>query len=303
MPKDTSLPLQDKWSEWILDRRYSGNAFIRDMTLQHLFPIADKLLDNAAVRKGDILLDIGTGDGLIGFRAIERVGPEGKVVFSDISPALVEHCHQFSINSGLLENSSFITTGAEDLSLIESESIDVITLRSVLIYVSDKQRSFSEFHRVLKHQGRVAIFEPIGRFDHISRKRLSLLGYDLSPLGPIGEKVISAMRSSSLEDKLSNDPMVNFDERDLVAYAEAAGFKDISLEYNATITPPRPGMVDWESFYNYAPNPNACTLKEAVEQSLSPDESQRFMDFMIPLVGEYIPGSRDAIAFLKCVKA
>jgi tetratricopeptide (TPR) repeat protein len=43
-------------------------------------------------------------------------------------------------------------------------AVDVVTTRSVLIYLTDKAPAFSEFHRVLKAGGRLSIFEPINIF-------------------------------------------------------------------------------------------------------------------------------------------
>ncbi|WP_348240817.1 methyltransferase domain-containing protein, partial [Salmonella enterica] len=54
-------------------------------------------------------------------------------------------------------------TGAETLEGIADSSVDVVTTRSVLIYVDDKAAAFAAFHRVLKPGGRVSLFEPINR--------------------------------------------------------------------------------------------------------------------------------------------
>ena len=43
--------------------------------------------------------------------------------------------------------------------------MDIVTTRSVLIYVEDKRRAFEEFFRVLKPGGRISLFEPINRFN------------------------------------------------------------------------------------------------------------------------------------------
>jgi len=46
---------------------------------------------------------------------------------------------------------------------IQSESVDVATTRSVLIYVPDKRAAFAALHRVLRLGGRISLFEPINR--------------------------------------------------------------------------------------------------------------------------------------------
>jgi ubiquinone/menaquinone biosynthesis C-methylase UbiE len=51
---------------------------------------------------------------------------------------------------GVLDRCEFVHASADDLSALEDVSLDVVTTRSVLIYVKDKQRAFEEFHRVLK---------------------------------------------------------------------------------------------------------------------------------------------------------
>src|ERR671914_2623704 len=82
----------DHWSRWLLERRDAGDARVRRMALEHLAPIRDRVLAIAGPLEGATLLDVGAGDGLIGLEALERVGPRGSVIFSDVSSALVERC-------------------------------------------------------------------------------------------------------------------------------------------------------------------------------------------------------------------
>jgi len=70
----------------------------------------------------------------------------------------------------VLGRCEFVHASAEDLSVLEDASVDVVTTRSVLIYVPDKRRTFEEFHRVLKPGGRLSIFEPINNVtQHVSQ--------------------------------------------------------------------------------------------------------------------------------------
>jgi ubiquinone/menaquinone biosynthesis C-methylase UbiE len=79
------------------------------------------------------------------------------VVFADISRALLDDCRQLAADAGIADRCRFVEATATELE-IEDESIDVVTTRSVLIYVKDKERAFAEFHRVLRPGGRMSLF-------------------------------------------------------------------------------------------------------------------------------------------------
>ena len=70
----------DRWHRWLLDVRFGGDPQARQQDLaEFLYPVRDRVLDKARLRPGDTVLDVGTGDGLIAFGALERLGPEGVV--------------------------------------------------------------------------------------------------------------------------------------------------------------------------------------------------------------------------------
>ena len=140
----------DKWASWLLHGRDGDDPEQREKALEHLLPIRDRVLDGARIQPGEHLLDVGSGDGLIAFGALDLVGPEGAVTVSDVSADLVEHSRWVGDKLGVGSRMSFAVANAEDLGPIESGSIDVVTTRSVLIYVADKQQAFREFHRVLR---------------------------------------------------------------------------------------------------------------------------------------------------------
>ena len=83
----------DRWHRWLLDVRFGGDARYREKDLaEFLYPVRDTVLDEAHLTPGETLLDVGTGDGLIAFGALDRLGSSGHVIFSDISQDLLDHC-------------------------------------------------------------------------------------------------------------------------------------------------------------------------------------------------------------------
>ena len=84
-------PVRDQWAQWLLERRFGGDPGQREKHLGYLIPWRDRILENAAVQRGETFLDVGSGDGLIAFGALDLVGEDGQVIFSDISQDLLDH--------------------------------------------------------------------------------------------------------------------------------------------------------------------------------------------------------------------
>jgi arsenite methyltransferase len=268
---------RDRWAEWLAERRFGGDAAVRSEMLARLTETRDRVLDRAGLREGETLLDVGCGEGLIGFGALERGA--GTVIFSDVSTDLLDFCRDAATELGVLDRCRFVEAPAEDLSTIEGESVDVVTTRSVLIYVDEKAAAFREFARVLRSGGRISLSEPINRFGSAERWQGRFAGYRLDGLDEIGAKLFAVLDSLQPRD---TDPMLDFDERDLVRLAEEAGFFPIVLRLKAVIEPATPRS--WDSFLDTAGNPNIPTLREAMEQVLTPGERERLTAQLRPLV-------------------
>lgn len=280
---------RDRWAEWLAERRFGGDPETRRRVLGELAATRDKVLDLAELAAGETLLDVGCGEGLIAFGALER--GTTTVIFSDISSDLLDFCRQAATELGVLDRCRFIEASADDLHAVDDESIDVVTTRSVLIYVRHKRAAFREFVRVLRPGGRVSLFEPINRF--AQRAGDSWAGYDLSPLGGVGKKLRAIYEAIQPPD---SDPMLDFDERDLIRLAEDAGLFPIRLLLEADIKPTdsRP----WEVFLNSSGNPRIPTMAEAMEQALTPAERERLVNYLRPLVEQGRGTQRMATAHL-----
>jgi arsenite methyltransferase len=295
---------QDKWAQWILHRRHSGDEKILKEYLDFLYPIRDKVLDNAALTGNETLLDVGCGDGLIAFGALDRWS-DGRVIFSDISQDLLDHSQELAGQMNVLDRTEFIAASADSLTPIADESVDVVTLRSVLIYVKDKKSAFEAFYRVLKPGGRLSFFEPINSFYEINKGDEDIFwGYDVAPVKELAAKIRAVYHAIQPP---GSDPMLDFDQNTLFQLAKAAGFSQVNLCTETNFETSKSASDEqknngWEWLINNVPNPRIPSLKEAMEQVLTPDEIERFVTHLRPLVETIIPPKYHAVAYLWAVK-
>ncbi len=287
-------PAEDIWSQWLLRRRAGGSPEQMQRILKVLEPIREKVLDRAALQEGDVLLDVGCGDGLIGFGALART-ERGQVIFCDISPELLAQARAVAREAGLLERCRFLEAPAQDLSPLADASVDVVTTRSVLIYVREKARAFQEFHRVLQPGGRLSLFEPVHRHFQEDEPGQPRFGpYRVAPVAKLAEKVKAVYRRRQPPE---GNPMLDFDEWDLLRWAQEAGFSEVHLELRVDVQPLNKG-AKWDVYRLTAPNPRAPTLQEAMDEALSPAEQTAFTAHLRPLVEAGKGVQRLAMAYL-----
>lgn len=287
------MSIRDQWAEWLLHRRFAGED--RRSTLDYLGAIRDTVLDNAALLSGETLLDVGCGDGLIGFGALDR--GVGQVAFTDISGDLLDTCRDAASGLEVADRCRFDLAAADDLACIEDRSVDVVTTRSVLIYVTNKQQAFDEFHRVLRHGGRVSLFEPINSF-RLPLPPGCLGAYHLPGL----ESLVASVRAEYERiQPPDSDPMLDFDERDLVDFAERAGFASVRLQLGIEVKPL--GPRSWDSYLRSVPNPKLPSIGAVIDQALNPTERAELHARLRPLVEQGSGRSRNATAYLQATKA
>jgi ubiquinone/menaquinone biosynthesis C-methylase UbiE len=291
----------DRWAAWILERRFGGDAEQAERALHELGRVRERVLGGAEIKEGDVVLDVGAGDGLIAFGALPLVAESGKVILADVSQDLLDVSRGLASELDEGDRCEFVLARAEDLTPLADESVDVVTTRSVVIYVKEKQRAFDEFHRVLKPGGRLSIFEPINSFSSPEPEG-RFCGFDVGPVAELAEKVKSAER------RIADDAtLVDFDERNLMTFAERAGFRIVELTYEARVEhDARPRWladVSWDTFLRIAPNPLAPTFGELVDRALRPEEAKRFFGHLKPLYEKGKGTGRNAVAYLRAEKS
>jgi arsenite methyltransferase len=194
---------RDRWSEWLLRRRHGDDPERQKAMLEGLTRVRDGVLDRAGLGAGDTLLDVGCGDGLIGFGGLDRVGPTGRVIFSDVSQELLDLCRLRAVETGAAQRCVFVRSSADRLDVVAGESVDAVTTRSVLIYVADQPACSREFHRVLRRGGRLSIHEPINAFTARTGRNGRFGGYDIAPIADLAAKVTALYAGLQPPD---NDP-------------------------------------------------------------------------------------------------
>lgn len=267
----------DVWSRWMQHDRFGGDELLARRGMERLTAIRERILEQVGDLRGAAVLDVGAGDGLVGFGALEHVEDDGRVIFADISSELLAEARSVAETHGVAQRCEFVVADAASLAGVESESVDVVTLRSVLIYVDDKAAAFQAFNRVLRPGGRISLFEPINQV-WVTLNRDRFYGLDVGPVAELVEQVWGVY------DRHAQPAMMGFDEMDLVRLAHGAGFDSISMHFEVANSTGQLGPMDWEAFLSLRPNPLAPSVGEAIDQALSGPERNRLSRHLRPSV-------------------
>ena len=119
-----------------------------------LEPAQSLMLEMAALRPGERVLDVACGTGLVSFRIIDAVGEDGAVVGTDISGEMVEAARRLAAERNI-GNVRFERCDAEELTL-DDEPFNVALCGLGLMYVPNPEKALAEMGRLLKPGGRAA---------------------------------------------------------------------------------------------------------------------------------------------------
>jgi ubiquinone/menaquinone biosynthesis C-methylase UbiE len=116
-------------------------------------PLATDLIDIAALRPGERVLDVACGTGIVTRLAAERVGVTGAVAALDINPGMLTVARSVTPPDMLIE---WYESSAESMPLPD-EAFDVVLCQLGLQFFPDRLAALREMRRVLAPGGRLAI--------------------------------------------------------------------------------------------------------------------------------------------------
>ncbi|HLO66575.1 MAG TPA: arsenite methyltransferase [Holophaga sp.] len=109
----------------------------------------------ASLEPGQVVLDLGSGAGFDAFLASRKVGPGGRVIGVDMTPAMLERARGLAARHGYA-NVEFREGDIEALP-VEDAAVDVVISNCVLNLAPDKGRAFREAFRALRPGGRLMV--------------------------------------------------------------------------------------------------------------------------------------------------
>ena len=109
----------------------------------------------ASLRKGETVLDLGSGAGVDCFLAADKVGENGRVIGVDMTPEMIERARE-NARKGNYGNVEFRLGEIENLPVADN-SVDIVISNCVINLAPDKRRVFTGAFRVLKPGGRLMI--------------------------------------------------------------------------------------------------------------------------------------------------
>ena len=118
------------------------------------FPFcADKMVDYAKIKRGQKVLDVATGTGMVAIVAAQEIGNEGRIQAIDLSENMIDQAKE-NMNRAGISNVDFHVMDGEQLEF-ENDYFDVITCSYGLFFMPDMSAALKSWLRVLKPGGKI----------------------------------------------------------------------------------------------------------------------------------------------------
>jgi SAM-dependent methyltransferase len=139
-------------------------------------PVREWVLRALAPHSGDTVLELAAGVGDTGFDAAAIVGPRGRLITSDFSPAMLDAARRRGAERGV-QNAEYRVIDAERIEL-QTDSVDGVLCRFGYMLMADPAAALAETRRVLRPGGRLAlsVWGPAERNPFFGIIAMSLVG-------------------------------------------------------------------------------------------------------------------------------
>src|ERR1700704_1185139 len=157
--------------------------------------VAARLVELAAPKKGEHVLDVATGTGRVAHLVAAKVSP-GTVIGIDLSDKMLAIARTKKV-----KNTQFVGMAAERL-VFRPETFDLVTMGEALAYLSDPTDALAEANRGLRPGGRLAV--------SVQRRSLSTRAQDLffQGLAPLARRHYLSLPRYSSERARFGEPDV-----------------------------------------------------------------------------------------------
>lgn len=172
----------------------------------------------AAVKPGQVILDLAGGTGDLTEQLIKKVGKNGHVILSDINAAMLKEGRSRLINSGASNKMNIIQLDAQKLPFNDS-IFDSVMIAFGLRNVTDKEAALSSMYRVLKPGGKVMILE-FSKPNELIKPAYDFYSFNVLPT--LGKLVANDSKSYQY---LAESIRMHPDQETLRSMMEKSGFR------------------------------------------------------------------------------
>src|SRR6476469_7925807 len=158
----------------------------------------------AALKEGDVVLDLGSGGGIDVLLSAKRVGPTGKAYGLDMTDEMLALANENKLRAGA-ENVEFLKGEIEHIPLPDN-SVDVIISNCVINLSADKDSVLREAFRVLKPGGRFAVSDVVTRGEIAPEIRQSVLLWVGCVAGALGDDEFREKLSAAGFEQIDIEP-------------------------------------------------------------------------------------------------
>jgi ubiquinone/menaquinone biosynthesis C-methylase UbiE len=194
--------------------------------------IAEWMVTALDPRPGQTILELGAGTGETGFAAARRIGDGGRLISTDLPPAMVEVARRRGEELGIA-NAEFRVMDAERIDL-QDDSVDGILCRWALMLMADPPAALAESRRVLRPGGRLAVAVMGGPAQNPWASTVARSIVDLGLIAPIDPSAAGGVFSLAAPGRL-------------LQLLRDAGFEDVRIEEMEF----RLRFLDFEDFWGF----------------------------------------------------